>query len=322
MSYLSSRCDTNKTAIVKEGLFLFMHNQAPYDGGVYHQAPLLLALFSTIHTLLPPQTHRFAVAVLYAAADMWSASCLRSIAAHKAGFVDTSSSPKLPQPSYSIDASLYIPWTTFLFSPLTIASTVSLSSFTFTISVTISAVAYAVQQKTVAAMFSLAMASYLSLYPVLLLPGLILLLSSGPLHKLAVFSALFWFTSTVALLFILSYILMGSWNFLEATYGVILLLPDLTPNLGLWWYFFIEMFDAFRSFWLVVFQLHMCIYVLPLCIKLNQRPLYAVTILCGLIGIIKSYPSISDLVLFHSLLSLHTEIFKRLYPANQLLKLN
>jgi GPI-anchor transamidase subunit U len=31
-------------------------------------------------------------------------------------------------------------------------------------------------------------------------------------------------------------------------------LPDLTPNPGLWWYFFMEMFDHFRPFFLMVFS--------------------------------------------------------------------
>ena len=33
-----------------------------------------------------------------------------------------------------------------------------------------------------------------------------------------------------------------------------LTLPDLTPNPGLWWYFFTEMFDHFRPFFLMVFS--------------------------------------------------------------------
>lgn len=32
------------------------------------------------------------------------------------------------------------------------------------------------------------------------------------------------------------------------------MLPDLTPNPGLWWYFFTEMFDHFRPFFLMVFS--------------------------------------------------------------------
>ena len=31
-------------------------------------------------------------------------------------------------------------------------------------------------------------------------------------------------------------------------------LPDLTPNPGMWWYFFTEMFDHFRPFFLMVFS--------------------------------------------------------------------
>jgi len=31
-------------------------------------------------------------------------------------------------------------------------------------------------------------------------------------------------------------------------------LPDLTPNPGLWWYFFTEMFDHFRPFFLMAFS--------------------------------------------------------------------
>ena len=117
---------------------------------------------------------------------------------------------------------------------------------------------------------------------------------------------------------------MGSWDFLTSTYGVMylpsrnlltasLLLPDLTPNVGLWWYFFIEMFDSFRSFFLVVFQLHLVIYVAPLCIRLQNQPLHIITTLIGLISIFKSYPSVSDLSLYLSVLHiLGQEIFCRI----------
>lgn len=48
-----------------------------------------------------------------------------------------------------------------------------------------------------------------------------------------------------------------------------LTLPDLVPTIGLWWYFFTEIFDTFRNFFLGVFQLHMVVYVVPLCIKIR-----------------------------------------------------
>ena len=124
-------------------------------------------------------------------------------------------------------------------------------------------------------MVALSIASYLSLYPVLLLPPLILLgynqrgltktsdLVAFVVAKVAVAAC------TVTGLLYLSYLVTGgSWEFISSTYGFHLLLPDLTPNVGLWWYFFIEMFDSFRAFFLGVFWLHLAGYVGGLCLRL------------------------------------------------------
>lgn len=65
-----------------------------------------------------------------------------------------------------------------------------------------------------------------------------------------------------------------SWQWIPSTYGPHLLLSDLTPNVGLWWYFFIEMFDSFREFFLGVFWLHMVSYVGGLTIKIRYGHTY------------------------------------------------
>ena len=66
-------------------------------------------------------------------------------------------------------------------------------------------------------------------------------------------------------------------------------MSDLTPNVGLSWYFFTEMFDHFRTFFTGIFQvgptpdivewpwidspsvlqLHVLIYIVPVCIRLQ-----------------------------------------------------
>jgi len=62
---------------VQEGLFLYNHNVSPYDGGVYHQAPLLLPLFS----LLPDvKAYPIFTAILYIIVDILSAEALASLA--------------------------------------------------------------------------------------------------------------------------------------------------------------------------------------------------------------------------------------------------
>jgi phosphatidylinositol glycan class U len=62
---------------VQEGLFLYNHNVSPYDGGVFHQAPLLLPVFSLLPSFasLPIFTY-----LLYIAVDLLSASALWRIA--------------------------------------------------------------------------------------------------------------------------------------------------------------------------------------------------------------------------------------------------
>ena len=78
----------------------------------------------------------------------------------------------------------------------------------------------------------------------------------------------YWFY--VAILSFISTLVAGSWTWIPQTWGATyvilpfqprwrlmfsrLTLPDLTPNTGLWWYFFTEMFDHYRPFFLVVFN--------------------------------------------------------------------
>lgn len=114
---------------------------------------------------------------------------------------------------------------------------------------------------------------------------------------------------TICALLLMSLQITGSWEFLSSTYGVQLLLPDLTPNVGLWWYFFIEMFDSFRAFFLGVFWLHLSSYVAGLTIRLRRQPLFVITTLLGIFAIFKPYPSISDTSLFLAVLPLYRHVF-------------
>jgi phosphatidylinositol glycan class U len=168
-------------------------------------------------------------------------------------------------------------------------------------------------------MFALAFASYLSMYPIILFPPLVLLCwdRKPPPKESAETETLFSFVVGHAMavggsiygLLQMSYLITGSWEFLASTYGVQLLLPDLTPNVGLWWYFFIEMFDSFRNFFLGVFWIHLSSYVGPLTIRLRRQPLFVLTILLGIFAIFKPYPSISDTSLFLAMLPLYRHIF-------------
>ena len=43
---------------------------------------------------------------------------------------------------------------------------------------------------------------------------------------------------------------------------------DLTPNIGIFWYFFMEIFDRFIPYFLFVMHLHPVIYIVPIYLRL------------------------------------------------------
>jgi phosphatidylinositol glycan class U len=205
----------------------------------------------------------------------------------------------------------------YLFNPFTIAACLGRSTNIFTNTGILFALASAVEGNNFKSMLALGFASYMSLYPALLFPPLALLCydrsirsgkppGGGALFALKLSTVL---GASVAFLLYISYLITGSWEFIPATYGVQLLVPDLTPNIGLWWYFFIEIFDPFREFFLGVFWLHLAGYVGGLTIRIRRQPLFVITSLLGIFAIFKPYPSISDVSLYFALLPLYRHIF-------------
>ncbi|GAA5800984.1 hypothetical protein HPULCUR_006424 [Helicostylum pulchrum] len=281
-----------------EGVFLYNNNVPPYDGGVFHQSPLLLCLFSFVMTL-----PSFTIPLLFSTVDLLIAYALSTITQLKQQRdksvkklqVEHDTTPILP----STVAALY------LFNPLTILSCVSRSTLLFTNLSIVLALLSGLKGRSKPAMFWIALASYLSFYPTMLLPALLLVLDD----KKNVYSVGS-FAGWISILFGFSRLFTGSWDFINSTYGTIIFVTDLTPNVGMFWYFFIEIFDQFRSFFMVVFQFHTFIFTAPICIKLRNQPIFAITVLCGVMAIFKSYPSASDASLYLALVPIHDELFK------------
>ncbi|KAK3027556.1 hypothetical protein RJ639_042325 [Escallonia herrerae] len=96
----------------------------------------------------------------------------------------------------------------------------------------------------------------------------------------------------------------GLWEMFKRTYGFIITVQDLSPNIGVLWYFFAEVFDFFRSFFLIVFHMNILVMILPLAIRLNHRPFFLAVVYIAISSMLKSYPSVSDSALYLSLLAL------------------
>lgn len=132
------------------------------------------------------------------------------------------------------------------------------------------------------ALLTLALSTHLSLSTILFLVPVLMLLITSPVSQLAsprLFvgsyqSAVKYASEFLAYWLILvgaaSIMAGGVWDWIRESWGArsvfvnsmcmmadfsfSLTLPDLTPNPGLWWYFFTEMFDHFRPFFLMVFS--------------------------------------------------------------------
>lgn len=64
----------------------------------------------------------------------------------------------------------------------------------------------------------------------------------------------------------------GSWGFLIAAAREQLLCESLTPNPGLYWYFFAEIFPRFRGYFRVLFLSQPYVYVVPATLRLGMFP--------------------------------------------------
>jgi GPI-anchor transamidase subunit U len=205
----------------------------------------------------------------------------------------------------------------FLLNPFTIATCIGQSTSVFTTCAVLHAIAKAIRGASLGAMVALSFAAYLSMYPLLLLPPLILLAFDRQPDSRRDPSALRFalrctadVASCLAALGVLSWAQSGrSLEFVASTYGVQLTLSDLAPNIGLWWYFFIEMFDSFRAFFLAVFWLHLSSYVGGLTVRIRPQPLVVLTLLAGVFAIFKPYPSTGDTSLFLGLVPLFRHVF-------------
>lgn len=86
----------------------------------------------------------------------------------------------------------------------------------------------------------------------------------------------------------------GLQDMFKRTYGFILTVEDLSPNIGVLWYFFAEVFDFFRNFFLLVIHMNILFMILPLAIRLKHRPCFLAFVYVAICSMLKTYPSVAD----------------------------
>ncbi|GAM23439.1 hypothetical protein SAMD00019534_066140, partial [Acytostelium subglobosum LB1] len=288
-----------------EGLHLHTLGLSPYAGSAYHQAPLLLLAFMPLHGL-----HIIASQLMFVLVDVIIAYLLRRITV-LAGSVlpqEMGGDPKLAQSNFpNVVAAIY------LFNPFTLFTSVGMSTIVFNNLSIIASLYFALSGNMFLSLFSVASAVYISIYPIMLIFPVSYILKRTTASKssvvFAIKTVLLFIFSLGSLLYI-SFTLLNSWEFIEKCYWFTFLVEDLTPNIGLFWYYFIEVFEHFRNFFLFIFQYHVFIYTIPLAIRLKNHPLFYFWTLCAIIATFKSYPAMGDTSLHLALLPLLYEPLK------------
>jgi len=180
----------------------------------------------------------------------------------------------------------------YLLNPFTVVNCVGMSTLSFTNLAIVGSLYFALKGNQTLMTFSLAASCYLSIYPATLIMPLSLLLSKRSLLSNSLMTAM-WFTG----LLYLSYSMLNSWDFLMDTFGFNMAVTDLSPNIGLFWYFFTEVFKHYRLFYLFAYQYHAFFYSIPLYLRLRDHPMFLFWINVAIMACFKSYPSVGDLAI-------------------------
>ena len=168
---------------------------------------------------------------------------------------------------------------------------------------------------------SLALAVYIEPYHVVyLLPMAIWLSRSNdgnPLNKGIVGATIASFCVWFGLLHGSSALLVEDYaTVLAKTYGNVHGFVNMSPNMGLSWYFFIQMFDRFRRYFVAMLNLLQFIFVAPLTIRLHNYPIVLTTAFFLLGTLFKPVQTLHDAALGLALVGMAPRTIARMGNAS------
>ncbi|GLH06978.1 Uncharacterized protein GBIM_12552 [Gryllus bimaculatus] len=308
---------------VTEGAFLYNEGINPYDGDLFHETPLGLFVFKYMIQCLSQW-----LGVIFIICDLLTAHLLyRTACIYMKELIEKQT---LEKSSYAKDTQglllrnedlnlspIYVA-SAYLFNPYIILNCVGQTTTVFTNLCLAATYLMMVKGQQLPCCFALAMATLQALYPAMLVvPASLYIAKKNTCGMSDRCSQIYspWATCGLfaCVLFFLLYFssqLSGSWTFLHSTYGFILNVPDLRPNIGLFWYFFTEMFEHFRPLFICAFQINAAfLYLVPLTLRLHEEPMLLATSLTALTAIFKSYPCLGDVGFYLALLPMWKHLF-------------
>ncbi|KAK2583792.1 hypothetical protein KPH14_009693 [Odynerus spinipes] len=305
---------------VTEGVYLRNVGIDPYSGDLFHETPIGLYVFDVIQRYFP----WWALCLLFVATDLTTALCLAYVGNSYANSRNSKKEEEKKQDVSEVkdnetftetDIALYV-LMAYLFNPYIILNCVGFTTTVFSNLLNSIALVAMMRHSIFWGCLSVALLTLQNLYPVsLLVPIAIYICSSKPEKslKFTVVTIITMFILMFSLLLGICYYIMGSWSFLRNTFGFILLVPDLRPNIGLYWYFFTEMFEYFKSLFIASFQINVSLlYIVPLALRFRREPVLLAFSYLAIMTIFKSYPCVGEVGFYVSLLPFWIHLFQHM----------
>lgn len=222
------------------------------------------------------------------------------------------------KPSSKVTPSALLVPSAYLFNPYVVFNCVGFTTTVFTNFLLAAALYSMINKSRIWSCLTIALLTLQGLYPVtLMVPATIYLVRSSDeedrrIPYANIFKTVAIFSGILTSLYLVSYRLTGSWSFLQSTVGFILTVPDLRPNIGLYWYFFTEMFEHFRSLFVASFQINVgLLYVAPLALRFRRDPMLLAFSYLAIAAIFKSYPCLGEVGFYMALLPMWKHLFPR-----------
>uniref|UniRef100_A0A8C5QPI1 Phosphatidylinositol glycan anchor biosynthesis class U n=1 Tax=Leptobrachium leishanense TaxID=445787 RepID=A0A8C5QPI1_9ANUR len=305
---------------VVEGMSLLDLGVSPYSGDVFHETPLIVYLFHFVvdyAEIVFMIVDALTAVALYLAVRDYNKAMFKQQRLYlelKKYAPESHDLLRVPTEMYYIPLKVAL---FYLLNPYTVLCCVAKSTSAINNAVIALFILSTVKGSLLLSAVFLALATYQSLYPVtLFMPALLYLLQRQFIPVKAANPDFWLFTCQYGSLYLgslvivlcHSFFLLNSWDFVYSIYGFILSVPDLTPNIGLFWYFFAEMFEHFSLFFVCVFQINVFFYTVPLTIKLKEHPFFLLFIQLAIISIFKSYPTVGDVALYMAFLPMWSHL--------------
>ncbi|KAE9543022.1 hypothetical protein AGLY_002933 [Aphis glycines] len=303
---------------VIEGVSLYNENLNPYDGDLFHETPLALVFFSNLTStfsdfyvsLVFIMCDLMTAFVLYYTSKIYTENLLEKQTKRKHVYYKEFNKLLIPD-DFSVINPFYV-CSVYMLNPYTVFSCIARTTTVFNNLFLAICLYSMVKRHRLLGCLSLVLASLPTFYTFgLIAPLMLSCVPTDSKKKTGSFIFTFLICGAIScMLLYLCYTIMNDWAFLDSVYGFILNVRDLKPNIGLFWYFFTEMFEHFRALFVCAFQLNASVlYVIPLSIRLRRDPLLLATSLLTLTAVFKSYPSIGDVGFYLSLLPIHRHLF-------------